>query len=277
LIVKFGTTCGGGLGMSRGRAGRIIGLLAALAAVAGAPAAAAPAPDQRQEALNTSSDVGVGGASEEKLAQVITSGVAGYLSQVDLVIGCASGTTVQLQVVGADTVPLSDVLATQDFSNVPPFPLDGPPPFVSFQLSTRLFMPAQTEFGLVIAATSGECGAITGPDGDTYSRGNLFADSRPNPAGVWGCACDFPGPWDLAFRTYVDPACVVPALRGQTVARATAQLQRYGCAVGKVKHARSKKKKGRVIAQNRPPGAALAARGRVSLVVSSGKTPRRTR
>lgn len=252
----------------------------AIALVLAAPAAAAPAPDQRQEAFNSSIAMSVGGSSEQRLAQVITSGLAGYLTQVDLVIGCQPDAVVQLQVVGADPTPSADVLAERAFRGVPGFPLGSPPAFVPFDLGGSLFIPAQTRFAIAIASSGGDCGAVPGPNGDAYGGGNLYFDARPNSRGAWVCQCEFSPqsqPWDLAFRTYVDAACVVPAVRGQTVARAAAALQRYGCALGKVKRARSKKKRGRVIAQSHAPGTALGAGTRVSVVVSTGKKPSRRR
>ena len=54
--------------------------------------------------------------------------------------------------------------------------------------------------------------------------------------------------------------CVVPNVKGKTVAKAKAALKAKKCAAGRIKRTFSGKvKKGRVIAQSRRPGARLRA------------------
>ena len=61
------------------------------------PASAAPILDQEQPTIDTSPGFvfGIGGASEQKLAQVVTAGLTGNLTEVDLSLGCvdAAGTS----------------------------------------------------------------------------------------------------------------------------------------------------------------------------------------
>ena len=62
--------------------------------------------------------------------------------------------------------------------------------------------------------------------------------------------------------------CVVPRLRGATVAKAQAALRRAACRVGTVRRVEGRGvKRGRVLAQSRPAGRTLAAGARVNLRV----------
>lgn len=65
--------------------------------------------------------------------------------------------------------------------------------------------------------------------------------------------------------------CVVPILRGKTLAQARRLLSARKCALGRVKRSFSRIKAGRVIAQSRRPGARLPRRSRVNVVVSRGR------
>src|SRR5438128_7928526 len=63
------------------------------------PASAAPILDQEQPTIDTSPGFvfGIGGASEQKLAQVFTPGLTGNLTEVDLSLACEGDLTIQIQ------------------------------------------------------------------------------------------------------------------------------------------------------------------------------------
>jgi PASTA domain len=65
-------------------------------------------------------------------------------------------------------------------------------------------------------------------------------------------------------------SCIVPNVRGFRLTTATAKIRRANCVVGKVTHASSPLKKGRVTAQSPKAGTRLVATGKVNLVVSRG-------
>lgn len=65
--------------------------------------------------------------------------------------------------------------------------------------------------------------------------------------------------------------CVVPRVKGKAVAAARRAIRRAHCSVGRVRYARSRRAKGRVISQSPRPGARKAIRAKVNLVVSRGK------
>ena len=65
--------------------------------------------------------------------------------------------------------------------------------------------------------------------------------------------------------------CVVPRLRGRTLARAKRELTRHACRLGRVRSIRTRAVgRGRVVAQRPAAGKVLARRARVQLVVSRG-------
>jgi eukaryotic-like serine/threonine-protein kinase len=65
--------------------------------------------------------------------------------------------------------------------------------------------------------------------------------------------------------------CVVPNVRGKTVAKAKAALRARRCAAGRITRTFSAKvKKGRVIAQSKRPGTRHPRNTKVNLTVSEG-------
>jgi PASTA domain len=70
------------------------------------------------------------------------------------------------------------------------------------------------------------------------------------------------------------PACVVPGVKGKTLAAASTSLQAAHCRTGAIKRRYSSKvRKGRVISQGVAAGTRLANGAAVSLVVSKGRAP----
>lgn len=65
--------------------------------------------------------------------------------------------------------------------------------------------------------------------------------------------------------------CVVPALRGKTLARARALLAARHCRLGRVGRSYSRVRRGRVVAQAKRPGARLPRGTKVGVVVSRGR------
>jgi len=71
-------------------------------------------------------------------------------------------------------------------------------------------------------------------------------------------------------RTPTATRCVVPNVKGKTVAKARAALVAKKCKLGAVKQAVSKVKKGRVVSQTKRPGTRLPRNSRVGVTVSKG-------
>lgn len=65
-----------------------------------------------------------------------------------------------------------------------------------------------------------------------------------------------------------NPSCVVPRLRGKTLAAAKRALKKAHCAIGKITKRVSKKRPGRVISQSRKPGRKLGNGAKVGVVLA---------
>jgi beta-lactam-binding protein with PASTA domain len=61
-------------------------------------------------------------------------------------------------------------------------------------------------------------------------------------------------------------------VRGKLLRSAKSAIAAAHCSLGKVRYARSKRKKGRVLAQSPPPGRRLRNGAKVSLVVSRARS-----
>jgi hypothetical protein len=184
---------------------------------------ATPTVDQQQPIIDTAvGGLAIGGDSSQKLAQVITAGMSGHLTEVRLPVACDSGSTliVEIQEV-TDSAPNGVVLTSQAVTgdSLPPF-FPSPPSFRSLVLSTPAFLNAGKQFAIVLTS-AGSCGVFQGPVGDTYQGGNLYFDALPNPPG-WVCVCSFAGDrFDLPFQTVVETACVPPALNSMSATPST--------------------------------------------------------
>ncbi|MGH2931365.1 MAG: S8 family serine peptidase [Gaiellaceae bacterium] len=90
---------------------------------------------------------------------------------------------------------------------------------------------------------------VPGRDG-TYGAGKLALGPSPRPA----------------LRV-----CVVPRLRGATLAVARSRIGRAGCSVGAVRRTRNRLKRGRVVSQRPAAGRRVSLRGRVNVTLSRGR------
>ncbi len=171
--------------------------------------------DQQQPLIDaTTGGLSVGGFYRQKLAQIVTAGVAGRLAEVRLPLPCPPDTFLEVQIQGVtgDT-PNGIVLASQLVpGTLLPYRFPGAAdPFNSIFFDAPASFEAGDRFAIVLDSP-GDCGIFRSPVGDTYAGGNLYFDTRPNPEGVWVCVCDFAGDrFDLPFQTFVAPANHDPA------------------------------------------------------------------
>ena len=169
------------------------------------PVAAQAVTDQQQPVVDVS--VGgffIGGNSEQKLAQVITVGISGEVTEVRFPVACAAGSLVlEIQRVTSG-VPNGVVLASETVwgANFPPTSA-----FKPVVVSQRPFLVAGETIALVLSST-GDCGMYQGPVGDSYGGGDGFYDSRPNLPG-WVFLSG--GRRDLPFQSLVEPRPVANA------------------------------------------------------------------
>jgi hypothetical protein len=183
-------------------------LVLALDLALAGPASAAPILDQEQPTIDTSPGFvfAIGGGSQQKLAQVVTPGRTGNLTEVDLSLACDGDLTIQAQEVSGGK-PSGVVLGTLVTTAPVPFPTT----FRSFVLPSPIAVTAGAPYAIVLSST-GSCGIWPGPVGDPYLAGDAFFDSRPNPPGIWEPLSLGNGRADLPFRTFVDPSATIADL-----------------------------------------------------------------
>jgi len=171
-----------------------------LAALAGS-AGAAGTLDQQQPVVDLAvGGFAIGGFYEQKLAQTFTAGVSGQLVEVQVPASCDTGSNLLVSIYGASNgLPSATLLASQSVNSAA---LSGGGVFNAVDFSSPATVTAGSQLTIVLTSTGG-CGIFQGPAGDSYSGGNLYFDSRPNPPG-WVCNCEFAGAsFDLPFKTFV--------------------------------------------------------------------------
>jgi hypothetical protein len=242
-----------------------LNLVGALALVGSA--AAAPTLDQQQPRVNTTNVLLA--VSQQRLAQVVTSGVAGLLTEIRVPLECQPTASLVLEINDAQYTPGTTNLARSVFPGARfPIVFGGPPDFRPLPLEAPPFIPARTSFAFILSA-SGDCSLAPGPTDDPspYPRGDAFYDN-PSTAGTWSTLYG-----DLAFQTFVDPVCRVPRVVGEPRTSAGPLIRRYGCTVGRVVTRFASKSSGIVLSTTPKAGTQLASGSVVNLVVSRGPRP----
>jgi len=164
-------------------------------------ASAVPVVDQRQTAINTSFTFAVGGGSNQKLAQVVTAGVSGTLTEVRFPVGCSTGSSLTVEIQGVSAgIPNGVVLASQVQTGLP---IVVSTTFKSLTFSSPTSVTTGTQFAIVLSAT-GSCGVFPRPVGNPYVGGNAFFQALPNPPNQWNSLSIGTGIFDLPFQTVVD-------------------------------------------------------------------------
>lgn len=176
-------------------------LLGAAAPVVGQPPSLQV--DQEQPAIDAGeTTLAIGGASEQKLAQTFTVGLAGRLAEVRLPIGCEDGRLdVEIQGTTATGEPDGGVLVRRSF-RAEALPGVVPATFVPLSLPRRLTVAPGEVLAVVLSNETGTCGVASGPDGDSYPGGHAWYDARPNPPG-WLPLAPGSAEDDLPFQTVV--------------------------------------------------------------------------
>ncbi len=160
--------------------------------------------DQSQPIVDTAAPFtyAVGSTSNQLLAQLFTTGVAGKLREVELPVACADGDLIiEIRDVAAG-LPGSAVIASESFrpSTLTPF-TPGVATFnvLPFRPAPRL--AAGVQYALVASNPTGSCGMLPGPVGDPYAGGNAFFFDDVN--GQWVNLSLGDGREDLPFFTYM--------------------------------------------------------------------------
>ncbi|MBI5084250.1 MAG: hypothetical protein HZB13_06590, partial [Acidobacteria bacterium] len=153
--------------------------------------------DQQQTIVDSGApDLVIGGANQWKLAQIVTPGRTGLLTDIALPYGCStSGLTVEIQgVLGGK--PDGTTYTLQTFQAGPLAMGDNT--FKKLSLLTAVPVKAGVMVAIVLSS-NGDCVVRQGPVGKPYAGGYLLYDARPNTAG-W---LYLTGRIDLPFQTFV--------------------------------------------------------------------------
>jgi serine protease AprX len=223
---------------------------AALKAV-GAPLGNAPAGPAHQLLAGTLPATGA-----VQTHPVIVDSTAFPLSATLIMTGFAFGAPdFDLQVIAPDGVT---TLQRSEFSD-------------SRQEEVGILPPGAGVYSFAVRSFSGSGDYILDVSGGLSPPPPPPAPAPPPPAAPPPAPPPPPPPAAPPPRTPTATRCVVPNLKGKTVAKAKAALKARRCAAGRIKRVFSRKvKKGRVIAQGRRPGSRHARNTRVGLTVSKG-------
>jgi hypothetical protein len=165
--------------------------------------------DQQQTTIDASAGTSaIGGASQQILAQVVTSGRAGRLTEVRLPVACSSGNLiVEIRYVSSTTgEPVGTAVSAETIAGATvPAPTPGTaPPFRRVRLSVPVWVGLGDRLAIVLSS-AGQCAIWSGPVGDPYPGGHAWFDARPNAPHVWVRANVGTGRDDLPFQTFVVP------------------------------------------------------------------------
>ena len=144
-------------------------------------ARADPIIDQQQMIIDTSGgfNFAIGGNSEQMLAQVVTAGITGQLTEVRFpVVGGSGNLIVEIQAVSG-SIPNGIVLTSQTTpaASFPPFGSSSPS-FRSIVFSTSVGFAAGDLFAIVLKS-DGSFGISPGPLGNPYQGGDAFLIPGP--------------------------------------------------------------------------------------------------
>ena len=134
----------------------------------------------------------------------MTVGIGGHLPEIQIPIGCASGTVVaEIRDVDAMTgEPGSTVLVRRSY-RADFFPTIVSAAFQPFRLGGRARVSTGDRIAIVLSNPTGSCGVQPGPSGDPYAAGSGFSSDDLDP-GVWVPLNTGMGNTDdLPFQTFV--------------------------------------------------------------------------
>jgi hypothetical protein len=158
--------------------------------------------DQMQPVIDSSvGSLAIGGASHQRLAQLVTAGHDGRLETLFLAISCSSGHLV-VDVRNVSGNQPGDVVLAHVVARAAEVPAIGAV-FHSFDLHGSLSVAAGDRFAVVLDDPEGECTISQGPVGDTYAGGDGFFEALPNPPGWVPFSLFASARRDLPFLTVV--------------------------------------------------------------------------
>jgi hypothetical protein len=138
--------------------------------------------DQKQLLVDTSRAFGIGGTSQQKLAQVVTAGMSALVVAVRMPISWTNSGSLLIEIQGVTTsMPNGTVLTSEIYSGAD-FPGKESDEFRNFVFSTPVTLTAGDMFAIVLSEAGGQGEILCGPQGDPYPGGDAY-DARPNRPG----------------------------------------------------------------------------------------------
>ena len=166
-------------------------------------AVAEPVVDQEQPNFDPDGlTLHIGGDSEQILAQTFRAGRSGLLTQIQVPVGCSSGTLiVEIVTLNAGGTPGTTVLGSESIpaASLPEFPTA----FETIVFDPPVDVVAGGRYAIVLRNPTGSCGIARPPDGDSYTRGDGYVDARPARPG-WQELSEADPFDDLPFKTFID-------------------------------------------------------------------------
>jgi hypothetical protein len=182
------------------------GLGLGLALAAGVAVAAPPELEAEQVGIDGTALLGLGGSSQQQLAQAFTLDRAGYVSHILVPMSCQPEADVRVTIEKTTGgAPNGGVLAYEElpghlFTSIPT-------PAVGMRMvefsAPPLLGPGQYALTLRVKGKHG-CGVYVGPHGDSYAAGKAWFIALPNPP-LWIELFDAGGIRDMAFQVYQRP------------------------------------------------------------------------
>lgn len=162
--------------------------------------------DQQQPIVDTGVGARViGGSSQQILAQIVTPGRAGRLTEVRLPVACSSGNLiVEIRYVSSTTgEPVGTAVSAETIEGTT-IPSASSPVFRRVQFDVPVWVGVSDPIAIVLSS-AGQCAIWSGPVGDPYAGGHSWFDARPNAPHVWVRGNVGTGRDDLPFQTFVVP------------------------------------------------------------------------
>ncbi len=177
--------------------------LAVLGALAAAPVyAAAPVLDQQNPGDPAApSTFAIGGLYAQAIAQTLTVGLDGRLTEIRVPVGCESGRLIaEIRDIDASSgVPGSNVIATRRY-RAGHFPEIVSTDLTSISFGGRVRVSAGDQLALVLSNPTGSCGILPGVPVDSYPGGRGWAMDDVNSNWV---SLSLSGTDDVGFQSYV--------------------------------------------------------------------------
>lgn len=159
--------------------------------------------DQEEPAIDASAGfLGIGGDSQQKLAQTFTVGADGRLIAVDIPVTCGGADVIiELRRLGPSGKPDGALLrvARRTFPSGPP----GEFRRTYFPTPVEVTAGERLAFTIRMANPGDSCNYGTSPTGDAYAGGQGYFDARPNPPG-WLAMRGLDPYDDIPFKTVLE-------------------------------------------------------------------------